>query len=198
MTEEWRTIPGFEGLYEGSSLGRVRNVAVGMGRTANKILKATPSGRYGHLRVTLRKSGKSFSMGLHRIICLTFNGPPPGPRHDNALHWDGDVTNNRPENLRWGTRKENAEDSMRHGRRKNQYTGVTSCPKGHAYGPADPRTGKRRCVECRRVPPPPGDPRHGKYSTYGSHYCRCDQCRGAWRIHSTEQRNKRKVRGDCG
>lgn len=32
-------------------------------------------------------------------------------------HLDGDPTNNRPENLRWGTPKENSDDMLRHGTR---------------------------------------------------------------------------------
>lgn len=198
MNEEWRAVPGFEGLYEASPRGYVRNIASGMGRTPGRVLKATPAGRYGHLRITLRRDKKSFPTALHRIICLTFNGPPPSPDKDNALHWDGDVTNNEFTNLRWGTRKENALDSMRHGTRRNQYTDVTECDNGHPYGPENsyinPKTGKRRCMTCQTTPPPPGDPRHGRYSTYGTRYCRCPECTEAWRIHSAEQLRRRKER----
>ena len=43
---------------------------------------------------------------VHRLVCEAFHGKPP---FDGAivLHLDEDPSNNRPENLRWGTRKEN-------------------------------------------------------------------------------------------
>lgn len=194
--EEWRDVVGFEGLYEVSDQGRIRNVARGMGRTFGKILKPSPRGRYGHLTVTLRKDGKGLTSGVHRHVCRAFHGPAPDEEHDNALHWDGDVTNNRPENLRWGTRKDNANDSIRHGTRRNQYFGSTHCEQGHEWTEehlyTNPRTGQRRCMTCQKTPPPPGDPRHGKYTTYGTSYCRCLECTEAWRLHCTDIRNKRK------
>lgn len=47
--------------------------------------------------------GKNYRVA--RLICEAFNGPPP----DGAfcLHLDEDATNNRAENLMWGTQKEN-------------------------------------------------------------------------------------------
>ncbi|MBL3593977.1 HNH endonuclease [Rhodovulum sulfidophilum] len=44
---------------------------------------------------------------IHRIVCSTFNGPPPSEQHV-ADHIDTTRANNRPENLRWLTRLENA------------------------------------------------------------------------------------------
>lgn len=40
-----------------------------------------------------------------RLVCEAFNGMPP----DGAvcMHLDEDSRNNKPENLRWGTQKEN-------------------------------------------------------------------------------------------
>jgi hypothetical protein len=51
----------------------------------------------------------------HRLVCMAFHGPPPTPQHE-AQHRDGSRTNNRPENLKWGLPKENAEDREHHGR----------------------------------------------------------------------------------
>jgi hypothetical protein len=39
---------------------------------------------------------------VHRLVLLAFVGEPPSPKHD-GYHVDGDVSNNRLENLRWGT-----------------------------------------------------------------------------------------------
>ncbi|WP_113911141.1 HNH endonuclease signature motif containing protein [Roseovarius dicentrarchi] len=44
---------------------------------------------------------------IHRIVCSAFNGPPPSDQHV-VDHIDTNRANNRPENLRWLTRLENA------------------------------------------------------------------------------------------
>lgn len=44
---------------------------------------------------------------IHRIVCTAFNGPPPSDQHV-VDHIDTNRANNRPENLRWLTRLENA------------------------------------------------------------------------------------------
>lgn len=50
---------------------------------------------------------------IHRLVLLAFVGPcPPGME---CCHIDGNPINNRLSNLRWGTRRENMEDRVRHG-----------------------------------------------------------------------------------
>jgi hypothetical protein len=52
---------------------------------------------------------------VHRLVALAWHGPPPasaGP-DPRVLHTDHDPTNNRPENLTWGTRHENDADRGR-------------------------------------------------------------------------------------
>lgn len=51
---------------------------------------------------------------IHRLVAENFipSNMRTGP---NVLHWDDDPNNNRIENLRWGTQKENFEDSVRNG-----------------------------------------------------------------------------------
>ena len=52
-------------------------------------------------------------MAVNVLVCLAFHGPRPDD-HD-AAHWNGDRTDNRPENLRWATRSDNLADRGRHG-----------------------------------------------------------------------------------
>ena len=197
MVEEWRAIPGYEGLYEASNTGHIRNIASGMGRTPGKILKSTPTGRYGHRTVALRKSGKTYHWFLHRLVALTFNGHPSEEK-PYALHKDGNVDNNRPENLYWGSKKDNALDSVRHGTRRNQHSNKTHCIRGHEFTDENtyvsPISRRRACITCRTTPPPEGHPSHGKASTYGNRGCRCTDCTEAWRIKSLGQYQKRKER----
>jgi hypothetical protein len=67
--------------------------------TKRKSQKSAKHEYYGTLY-----RGKNYK--VHRLICEAFHGPPP---FDGAivLHLDEDATNNRPENLKWGTMKEN-------------------------------------------------------------------------------------------
>ena len=116
--EEWRVIPGSEN-YEVSSLGRVRSIRSG------KLLSPWLAGiGYHYIEV-----GRARRTTVHRLVCETFHGPPPdGQGH--VAHFDGNKLNNRPENLRWASRKENFADSVRHGTAKLvQYRGPEFKPR---------------------------------------------------------------------
>lgn len=123
MTEVWKPIPGYEGLYEASSLGRVRSCDRETEQTGNggstfvrlykgRVLRPSTHGRYH--QVTLAAGGKVRTYNLHALICEAFHGPRPTPAHE-AAHWDGNVENNASCNLRWATKLENAQDKQRHG-----------------------------------------------------------------------------------
>ena len=63
------------------------------------------------------KKGKSYirmqcysrrwgNIKVHRVVCEAFHGPAPSPS-SIVMHINEDATDNRPENLKWGTQKEN-------------------------------------------------------------------------------------------
>ncbi len=109
MSEEvWRDIPGYGGVYQASTLGRIRVV---------RVLRAGHS--RGRLTVALSKKRRARSFHVHTLVALTFLGPRPKGRV--VAHGDGDAMNNRPANLRYATQRENYEDSVRHG---TAYTGA--------------------------------------------------------------------------
>jgi hypothetical protein len=101
---EWHPFPG-DCRYEVCSLGAVRNVQTG------RVLKPWLAG-YGYWYVQLGVKG--IKTGIHRLVALTFLGPPPTALHEVA-HNDGDRNNNMVANLRWATHAENVADSFRHG-----------------------------------------------------------------------------------
>jgi hypothetical protein len=123
LVEEWRTIPGYEGLYEASSLGRIRSLArtrtngtsvkngAGIRSVPAKILKATAT-RGGYLSVSLSKNGKK-TKDVHQLVLLTFVGPRPSGLQ--SCHNDGIRDNNRIDNLRYDTPEANYRDRDRHG-----------------------------------------------------------------------------------
>jgi len=77
--------------------------------------KITPRIRLGYGRVALLKDGKSKYFDVHRLMALTFLGPPPTPK-SRVLHWDDVRLNNRLSNLRWGNHSENLQDARRNGK----------------------------------------------------------------------------------
>lgn len=112
--EEWRVIDDFP-RYAVSSLGRVKRIARSERNhgVTDIPLKAGSSPR-GYLQVTLSANGRARTRRVNRLVCEAFHGLPPTAKH-HAAHNDGDVSNNRKDNLRWATGKENEADKRVHG-----------------------------------------------------------------------------------
>lgn len=109
--EEWREVPGYDGLYLASSLGRVwsRSDRHGRGRMFSQTGEKS---RYR--RVTLRKrNGSSKSYMTHHLIAETFLGERP--RGMLVCHKDDDPKNNAVSNLYYGTHSDNITDAYRLG-----------------------------------------------------------------------------------
>jgi hypothetical protein len=64
--------------------------------------RASKTARHEYMGIVYR--GKNYK--IHRLVCEAFHGAAPEGRQ-YVLHADEDATNNRPENLSWGTQKEN-------------------------------------------------------------------------------------------
>lgn len=114
--EEWRAIPGFDGLYDISSLGRVVSFVSNHGKPSAPHILSPGSHQQGYLMVSLTSNGTIHQRRVHRLVAMTFIGSPP---FDGAwaLHKNDDNTDNRPENLYWGTINDNARDALVNGRR---------------------------------------------------------------------------------
>lgn len=105
--EVWKDIPGYEGLYQASNLGRVRSLnrvdALGR-RIRGRVLK--PGTHLdGYLMVDLSKGGVAKHYSVHRLILLAFRGESDL----DANHRDGDKANNRLSNLEYVTPSENTQ-----------------------------------------------------------------------------------------
>ena len=120
MNEEiWKDIPGYEGKYQVSSLGRVKSLdryircgtgGRGMRRMKGRILRPGPRSD-GHMSVVLGH-GESGSQ-VHQLVMLAFIGPCP--KGMEVCHNNGNPADNRLENLRYDTRTNNILDKYRQG-----------------------------------------------------------------------------------
>ena len=111
--EEWRDVvvdreeaDTYKGKYQVSNLGRVKSLH----RGKEKVLTPTPDKR-GYLRIALSKNGKQKIYSVHRLVGLAFLSDT---HFYNAEidHINTIITDNRVENLRWVTRKENNNNEL--------------------------------------------------------------------------------------
>lgn len=156
--EHWLPIPGYEGYYEVSDLGRVRSLdrIISGGRWGTQrrrgAIRALAEGAHGYLVVSLSRNGKQVNRYVHQLVLEAFVGPRPAGME--ACHWDDDPGNARLDNLRWGTRSTNAHDRTRNG--GCQFARRIKCPRGHRLGganniPSVARRGYRTCLACYRA-----------------------------------------------
>jgi hypothetical protein len=119
--EEWRDIPGYEGIYEASNLGSIRSKA---GKTTHsarhgarvwrqRILKQkfyqNPKGRID-ARIDLWKDGTHKTLLVSRLVALAWvDGYKPGL---TVNHRDGQPLNNRADNLEWVSLADNIKQGF--------------------------------------------------------------------------------------
>lgn len=128
--EIWKDIPGYEGIYEASNLGRIRTAVgkttsnarydVRVWKTRIMKQKQTKNGKRDDKRVILWKDGKEKTFLVARLVAMAWLGVPEEGMTVN--HINGDHIDNRPENLEWVS----LADNIRHGFETGLYS---SCQK---------------------------------------------------------------------
>ena len=112
--EVWMPVPSKPGIVV-SSLGRLklpeRVIHMpngGFKRVSPKptfgyVSKASKDARHEYMGYYSREYG---NLKIHRLVCEAFHGEQPNGR-SVVVHVDEDSKNNRADNLKWGTQKEN-------------------------------------------------------------------------------------------
>lgn len=112
-TEDWRDLPGYEGIYQVSNLGRVKGLdrIDSSGKSRKGRLLKPETTRVGYQQVTLYKDGKMKHFLVHRLVYTVFCGDIPEGmevNHINEVKSDNQIENlnlmTHAENLNWGTR----------------------------------------------------------------------------------------------
>ena len=126
-TEIWKSIPNYEGLYEVSSLGRVKSLGNSKSRK-DKILK---QGMIRYCNVVLWKNKKGITRTVHQLVAESFLNHNPDGMKLVVDHINDDKLDNRVENLRIISQRENAFKTQ--GKYSSKYKGVSFNKKTNKY-----------------------------------------------------------------
>jgi hypothetical protein len=85
MAQQWRDVLGYDGIYQVSDLGQVRNTQT------SKILQPVKI-KNGRLYVSLCNDGFQKKCTVHSLVAAAFLGECPSDHE--ITHKDGDYTNN--------------------------------------------------------------------------------------------------------
>ncbi len=119
--EEWRPIAGYEGVYEVSSLGRVKS----LGRVITKVWRGAPKRFFyrekikriykapsGLCSVVLHKDGHNLARKVHVLVAAAFIGKRPIGA--DIIHRNRDRSDNRPKNLKYVAPRVRYDECMIH------------------------------------------------------------------------------------
>jgi hypothetical protein len=126
MEEIFKDIPGYEGMYQVSNLGRVKSLSREIKRNGfylskEKILKPNINGA-GYLYVNLIKDKISKSKTIHKLVSEAFSGRKINGFELVVNHKDFNRLNNNLNNLEIVTTRENT--NKKHFKSSSNYTGV--------------------------------------------------------------------------
>lgn len=120
MAEIWKPVPSEPGVLA-SSEGRIL-LPPGYAPLPNggfrayfpkpicgQVARADKAAKHVYRHVMVKRYGdgpRQAPRKVHQLVCEAFHGPKPFEKAV-VIHLDEDALNNRPENLKWGTQREN-------------------------------------------------------------------------------------------
>ena len=160
QSSEWRSVVGYEGVYEVSDQGHIRSLdrhieQVGRsGKLYQRFMRGHSMtltvGSHGYPHVNLRRAGTSNLSLVHRLVLEAFIGPCPEGME--ACHANDIKADNRLANLRWDSSEANKRDMLRNG--GHYQANQTHCKHGHEFTPENTIArgdGGRGCRACKRI-----------------------------------------------
>lgn len=112
--EIWKDIKGYTGYYQISSSGRVksceRTIIQNNGRFHNRkerILTPHSNKNTSYLQVMLVVHKRIKLCYIHRLVCEAFVENPNPDEYKFVTHINGDIQDNRAENLAWVSKSQN-------------------------------------------------------------------------------------------
>lgn len=133
VEEIWKDIPGYEGLYQVSNMGRVKSLTHSIitktGKTSIRHgkIRSLVVNKAGYPCVTLKTIDKRWTYPIHVLVAMSFLGHTPNGATIVVNHKNGDKLKNHLSNLELVTHRENL--SISHRDYKNPlysiYPGVT-------------------------------------------------------------------------
>ena len=107
MEEIWKDVPDYDGIYQVSNIGNVKNIKYG-----NMLSLAR---NLGYVRISVSKNGIRKNRTVHSLVMAAF----VGPRGEGVLinHIDGNKANNNLYNLEYCSHSHNIKEDFRTGRK---------------------------------------------------------------------------------
>ena len=114
MKEIWKDIKGYEGLYQVSTLGRIKRITFinnMINKPQDKLLSLKKIDNLGYKTVCLCKNNQLKNKRIHRLVAETFL--PNSKNLPCVNHIDGNKQNNYVSNLEWCTHSYNTKHALK-------------------------------------------------------------------------------------
>ena len=121
MKEIWKDIPGYEGYYKVSNLGRVKSL--NYNRTKKEKVLKLGIDTQGYYNLTLSKNGSFSTKNVHKLVAMAFLDHKPCGYKLVVNHKDFNKLNNKVENIEITTQRRNA--NQKHLKSTSKYVGVS-------------------------------------------------------------------------
>tara|TARA_R100001244_G_scaffold64346_1_gene53295 strand:- start:60 stop:557 length:498 start_codon:yes stop_codon:yes gene_type:complete len=143
MSEEFVSIPSYEGLYQINKKGDVKSlerISIQNHKLNERILKSGVSSN-GYLTVVLHKKKTRKTFPVHQLVAISFLGHEPSGYDVVVDHINNNPLDNRVENLQLTTARHN---SSKNRTGSSHYTGVSWHKRDEVWNASIVINGKKK------------------------------------------------------